>query len=153
MTKLDKIDRHILRVLQQQGRISNADLAERVSLSPTPCLRRVKRLEETGVIARYVAELDPKQLGLNVSAYVFVRLQRNSSVNAETFESKIGGLEQVEECSVLSGEYDYLVKVVAADLEQYEAFIKQRLAAIEQVDTINSTIVLKQVTSRHPLPV
>ncbi len=153
MTNLDKIDRHILRVLQQQGRISNADLAERVSLSPTPCLRRVKRLEETGVIARYVAELDPKQLGLNVSAYVFVRLQRNSSVNAETFESKIGELEQVEECSVLSGEYDYLVKVVAADLEQYEAFIKQRLAAIEQVDTINSTIVLKQVTSRHPLPV
>ncbi len=153
MTNLDKIDRHILRVLQQQGRISNADLAERVSLSPTPCLRRVKRLEEAGVIARYVAELDPKQLGLNVSAYVFVRLQRNSSVNAEKFESKIGELEQVEECSVLSGEYDYLVKVVAADLEQYEAFIKQRLAAIEQVDTINSTIVLKQVTSRHPLPV
>tara|TARA_B100000446_G_scaffold46105_5_gene42279 strand:- start:17368 stop:17823 length:456 start_codon:yes stop_codon:yes gene_type:complete len=150
---LDKIDRHILRVLQQQGRISNADLAERVNLSPTPCLRRVRRLEETGVIARYVAELDRKQLGLNVSAYVFVRLQRNSSVNAEKFESMISELEQVEECSVLSGEYDYLVKVVATDLEHYEAFIKQRLAAIEQVDTINSTIVLKQVTSRHPLPV
>ncbi|MAZ89726.1 MAG: AsnC family transcriptional regulator [Cellvibrionaceae bacterium] len=150
---MDKIDRHILRVLQQQGRISNADLAERVNLSPTPCLRRVRRLEETGVIARYVAELDRKQLGLNVSAYVFVRLQRNSSVNAEKFESMISELEQVEECSVLSGEYDYLVKVVATDLEHYEAFIKQRLAAIEQVDTINSTIVLKQVTSRHPLPV
>ncbi len=150
---LDKIDRHILRVLQQQGRISNADLAERVNLSPTPCLRRVKRLEDAGIITGYVAQLDRKQLGLNVSAYVFVRLQRNSSTHAEKFESLISELEQVEECSVLSGEYDYLVKVVATDLEHYEAFIKQRLAAIEQVDTINSTIVLKQVTSRHPLPV
>lgn len=150
---LDKIDRQILRVLQLEGRISNAELSERVNLSPTPCLRRVKRLEDTGVIHRYVAELDRSQLGLKVSAYVFVRLQRNSTVNAERFEHAIGGLSQVEECSVLSGEYDYLVKVVAQDLEDYERFIKQQLAAIEEVDTINTTIILKQVMSRQPLPV
>lgn len=151
--QLDKVDRQILRVLQQQGRISNADLAEKVNLSPTPCLRRVKRLEASGVINRYVAELDPSQLGLKVSAYVFIRLQRNSSANAERFEQAVKELEQVEECSVLSGEYDYLLKVVAEDLERYEGFIKQRLAAIEEVDTINTTIILKQVMSRQPLPV
>ena len=151
--QLDKIDRQILRVLQQQGRISNADLAERVNLSPTPCLRRVKRLEASGVINRYVAELDPSQLGLKVSAYVFIRLQRNSSANAERFEQAVKQLEQVEECSVLSGEYDYLLKVVAEDLERYEGFIKQQMAAIEEVDTINTTIILKQVMSRQPLPV
>ncbi len=150
---LDKIDRQILRVLQQEGRISNAELSERVNLSPTPCLRRVKRLEDSGVIHRYVAELDRSKLGLKVSAYVFVRLQRNSTVNAERFERAIGSLIQVEECSVLSGEYDYLVKVVAEDLEDYERFIKQQLAAIEEVDTINTTIILKQVMSRQPLPV
>ncbi len=150
---LDKIDRQILRVLQREGRISNSELSERVNLSPTPCLRRVKRLEDAGVIHRYVAELDRRQLGLKVSAYVFVRLQRNSTVNAEQFERAIGSLIQVEECSVLSGEYDYLVKVVATDLEDYERFIKQQLAAIEEVDTINTTIILKQVMSRQPLPV
>jgi len=84
---------------------------------------------------------------------VFVRLDRNSTVNAERFEEAIRTLQQVEECSVLSGEYDYLVKVVAEDLEDYERFIKQRLAAIEEVDTINTTIILKQVMSRQPLPV
>jgi len=150
---LDGVDRKILRVLQREGRISNAELSERINLSPTPCLRRVKKLEDAGVIGRYVAELDPAQLGLKVSAYVFVRLERNSTVNAERFEEAIRTLQQVEECSVLSGEYDYLVKVVAEDLEDYERFIKQRLAAIEEVDTINTTIILKQVMSRQPLPV
>lgn len=150
---LDGVDRKILRVLQQEGRISNAELSERINLSPTPCLRRVKKLEDAGVISRYVAELDPASLGLKVSAYVFVRLARNSTVNAERFEGAIRTLQQVEECSVLSGEYDYLVKVVAKDLEDYERFIKQRLAAIEEVDTINTTIILKQVVSRQPLPV
>jgi len=150
---LDGVDRKILRVLQREGRISNAELSERINLSPTPCLRRVKKLEDAGVIGRYVAELDPALLGLKVSAYVFVRLDRNSTVNAERFEEAIRTLQQVEECSVLSGEYDYLVKVVAEDLEDYERFIKQRLAAIEEVDTINTTIILKQVMSRQPLPV
>jgi len=150
---LDGVDRKILRVLQREGRISNAELSERINLSPTPCLRRVKKLEDAGVIGRYVAELDPAKLGLKVSAYVFVRLERNSTVNAERFEEAIRTLQQVEECSVLSGEYDYLVKVVAEDLEDYERFIKQRLAAIEEVDTINTTIILKQVMSRQPLPV
>jgi Lrp/AsnC family transcriptional regulator, leucine-responsive regulatory protein len=150
---LDGVDRKILRVLQQEGRISNAELSERINLSPTPCLRRVKKLEDAGVISRYVAELDPASLGLKVSAYVFVRLARNSTVNAERFEGAIRTLQQVEECSVLSGEYDYLVKVVAKDLEDYERFIKQSLAAIEEVDTINTTIILKQVVSRQSLPV
>ncbi len=150
---LDGVDRKILRVLQREGRISNAELSEQINLSPTPCLRRVKKLEDAGVINRYVAELDPALLGLKVSAYVFVRLERNSTVNAERFEEAIRTLQQVEECSVLSGEYDYLVKVVAEDLEDYERFIKQRLAAIEEVDTINTTIILKQVMSRQPLPV
>lgn len=149
---LDRVDRQILRVLQSDGRMSNAELAETVNLTPTPCLRRVKRLEERGYIKRYVAELDRKRLGLAVSAYVFVRLQRNSTQNAQAFERAVHDLVHVEECSVLSGEYDYLLKVVAVDLEAYEGFIKNSLAAIEEVDTINTTIILKEVLSRQPLP-
>ncbi len=150
---LDRVDRQILNLLQQNARMSNAELAEKVNLTPTPCLRRVKRLEDMGVITKYVAELDSKQLGLNVSAYVFVRLQRNSTENAYAFEAAVRTLAHVEECSVLSGEYDYLLKVVATDLEAYEGFIKNNLAAIDEVDIINTTIILKPVMSRQPLPV
>ncbi len=149
---LDKTDRQILRLLQQDARITNAELADQVNLSPTPCLRRVKRLEESGVIRNYVTELDREKVGLHISAFVFIQLVRNSSDNARDFEEAIQGLEQVMECFVLTGEYDYLLRVVSEDLKTYEAFIKDGLAGIPQISRIDTTIILNQVMSRHTLP-
>jgi len=150
---MDRIDKEILRILQLEARISNADLAERVNLSPTPCLRRVKRLETDGVIRRYRAELDAQAIGLTISAVVFVQLELNSTKNAKEFEDSVQGLQNVQECLVLSGQHDYLIRVVAQDLRAYEKFIKGDLANIAHVKTIESTIVLNQVKLDVALPI
>jgi len=150
---MDRIDKEILRILQLEARISNADLAERVNLSPTPCLRRVKRLETDGVIRQYRAELDAQAIGLTISAVVFVQLELNSTKNAKEFEDSVQGLQNVQECLVLSGQHDYLIRVVAQDLRAYEKFIKGDLANIAHVKTIESTIVLNQVKLDVALPI
>ena len=150
---LDRTDLQILEMLQSDARISNAELAEHVNLSPTPCLRRVKRLEESGVIKNYVTELDRQKIGLHISAFVFVQLERNSSENATAFETAVKELPQVMECFVLTGQYDYLLRVVSEDLETYEKFIKTGLADIIQVARIDTTIILNQVMSRMSLPI
>ena len=150
---MDKIDKEILRILQLDARLSNSDLAEKVNLSPTPCLRRVKRLEKSGVIRRYRAELDAKSIGLDISAIVFVQLQLNSTKNAQVFEQAIQYLGNVQECLVLTGKHDYLIRVVARDLADYERFIKGELANIANIKTIDSTIVLNQVKLEVALPI
>jgi DNA-binding Lrp family transcriptional regulator len=150
---MDKIDKEILRILQLDARLSNSDLAEKVNLSPTPCLRRVKRLEKSGVIRRYRAELDAKSIGLDISAIVFVQLQLNSTKNAQVFEQAIQHLGNVQECLVLTGKHDYLIRVVARDLADYERFIKGELANIANIKTIDSTIVLNQVKLEVALPI
>lgn len=142
---LDKTDKKILQLLQQNARITNAELAERVNLSPTPCLRRVKRLEELNVIQGYSAIIDKAGLGLQISAFVSIQLDRNSLKNAKDFELAIRSLDQVLDCYVLAGGHDYLLHVVAADLSQYERFIKEKLAGIKQIAKIDTTIVLNQV--------
>ncbi len=151
--KFDKTDRLILSTLQDDARISNAELADRVNLSPTPCLRRVKRLEDQGVIEGYSARLNKEQLGLGISAFVFIQLERNSSQKASAFEEAIQSLEAVIDCFVLTGEYDYLLNVVTQDLKDYEDFIKKRLANIPQVAKIDTTIILNQVMSKRSLPI
>lgn len=150
---MDQIDRAILRHLQNDARLSNAELAERVNLSPTPCLRRVKRLEATGVIRRYVTEFDLKSLGLSIAALVFVELTINSTENAAKFEGAVKVIRRVQECSVLTGRYDYLLKVVAADLADYEKLIKGELANIPNIKNLESTIVLNQVDVNFSPPV
>ncbi len=142
---MDQIDRAILRQLQGNARISNADLAERVNLSPTPCLRRVKRLERDGLIRAYRTDLDLPKVGLTIAALVFVRLTINSTENAAQFEAAIRAIRRVQECSVLTGRYDYLLKVVAQDLQDYEKLIKGELANIPNIKTLESTIVLNQI--------
>jgi len=149
----DKTDRRILAMLQGDARISNAELAEQVNLSPTPCLRRVRRLEEQGVIKQYVTELDREKIGLHISAFVFIQLERNSLENADAFETAIGELEEVMDCFVLTGEHDYLLRVVSEDLGTYEKFVKEKLAGITQVAKIDTTIILNQVMSRKSLPI
>ena len=142
---MDQIDRKILRHLQADARISNAELAERVNLSPTPCLRRVKRLEKSGVIKGYATQLDLKKIGLSISALVFVQLTINSTENAAKFEQAVKSIRRVQECSVLTGTYDYLLQVVALDLADYEKLIKGELANIPNIKNLESTIVLNQL--------
>ena len=153
MAVLDKKDKSILNRLQQNGRISMAELAESVSLSDTPCVRRVKKLEQQNVITGYQATLNSQELGWSVLVYAFVRLSANSQNFAEKFEQTTELLPQVMECSVVTGAYDYLLKIVAADLEDYESFVKKSLGSLDFIATIESTVVLKQTFSRTQLPI
>lgn len=149
----DKKDRQILRLLEQDARISNAELAQKVNLSPTPCLRRLRKLESSGLIRDYRAVLDEKALGLSTSALVFVNLEKNTKANAEWFESELRLLPEVLECFVVAGSHDYVLRVVTRDLESYERFIKEQLAVIDKVDKLESVIILKQSEFRGSLPI
>ena len=142
---MDDIDWRLLAELKRDARISNVELAERVNLSPTPCLRRVKKLEQKGIIKRYEAVLDMEALGYEVSAYAFVKLTRKSLDITERFERDIRRLDTVTECSVIAGSYDYLLRIVARSLHDYEMFLKKGLARIESIADIESIIELNQV--------
>ena len=150
---LDKKDKFIVKRLQQDGRISMSNLAQEANLSNTPCLRRVKKLEQSGVIEGYQATLNRQAFNLNVLVYAFVRLSANSDKLATQFEHTVARLEQVLECSVVTGAYDYLLKIIAEDLEDYESFVKKSLGTIDYIATIESTVVLKQTFSRNVLPI
>ena len=149
---LDKKDQELLAHLQTNARSSIAQLATTVNLSDTPCLRRIKKLESTGVISGYHAAIDPKRIGLNVLVYAFVRLNQNSVAAANAFEEQVEKLQHVQECAVVSGSYDYLLKVVATDLEAYEHFVKYKLGSIDYIANIESTVVLKQTFNKKQLP-
>ena len=150
---LDKKDKVIVEKLQQNGRIPMSELAQEVSLSDTPCLRRVKKLEQAGVIEGYQARLNRQAFNLNVLVYAFVRLSANSDKLANQFEQTVEQLEQVLECSVVTGAYDYLLTIIAEDLEDYESFVKKSLGRLDFISTIESTVVLKQTFSRNTLPI
>lgn len=149
----DAIDKKILSLLEQNARISNAELAERVNLSPTPCLRRLRRLEKSGLIRGYGAILDAKALGLQVSALLFVNLDKNTKENAELFEAALKSLPEVMECFVVAGRHDYVLRIVTRDLDDYERFIKEQLAVLEKVVDLESIIILKQNLFRRHLPI
>ncbi len=149
---LDLADRKILRELCHDARVSNAQLADRVHLTPTPCLRRVRKLEASGVVRGYRADLDHVALGYRVKALVFVKLARYSESNARLFEQAVKALPSVLECSVVAGQYDYVLKVVARDLPDYERILKDALSAIEVIEDLESTIILKQIECSDTLP-
>lgn len=149
---LDRIDRQILQELQQNCRVSNVELAEQVNLSPTPCSRRWRRLEQEGYIRGYTAIIDPRLTGYTVTAYAFIRLSSNGWQAAEAFEKAVRNLPAVMECSVVSGSSDYVLRIVARDLQDYERFLKRELAVIDAIGTIDSTIVLNRVLDRTVLP-
>ena len=150
--QIDAIDRKILDALQRDASLTNAQLAERINLSPTPCLRRVRRLEKEGIIQGYTARLDGKALGIGIAAFVFVKLDRHSVQNAKQFENKVQKLPQITECCVISGDYDYVLRIVARDLESYEHFMKEKLAQIEGIRDASSTIILSQQISPSKIP-
>ena len=148
----DSVDRKILSILEKNARISNAELAEKVNLSPTPCLRRLRKLESTGLIRGYAALLDEKALGLQASALLFVNLEKNTKENAEQFEAAVKLLPEVLECFVVAGRHDYVLRIVTRDLDDYARFIKERLAVLEKIADLESIIILKQILLQKNLP-
>ncbi|NNC99182.1 MAG: Lrp/AsnC family transcriptional regulator [Gammaproteobacteria bacterium] len=150
---LDKIDKQILLELQHNARISNLDLAERVNLSPTPCARRVKHLEEAGIIIAHRTILDPETLGLSLMAMVSVTMDRHTADRFEKFEQAAAELPEVMECYVVTGqESDFLIKVLVRDMRHYEEFLLQRLTKIEGVRGVHSSFVLRHPINNNQLP-
>ncbi|QIR13281.1 Lrp/AsnC family transcriptional regulator [Shewanella aestuarii] len=149
---MDKKDLKLLDILQSQGRIPISDLADKLNMSDTPCLRRVKKLEQDKVIKGYCAQLDSQKLGWNVTVYAFIRLTNPTEAASEEFELAIAKFAQVMECSAVTGADDYLLKIVAKDLASYQRFEKSVLGSLPCVANINSTLVLKQHLSRTGLP-
>ncbi len=150
---MDAIDRAILRELQANGRISNAELAERVRLSPSPCLRRVRALERAGAIRGYHADVDPATLGRGFEVTVHVELTLKDRATVEAFEAGIAGFDEVLECRRMFGLPDYVVRVAVADQEAYEAFYMNRLAELPGLARVNSQFTMKTVKAAGALPV
>lgn len=149
---LDKIDIKILSVLQEDGRISNVELAERVALSPTPCLRRVKRLEDEGVIALYRAELDKRQLGLGVTAFVCINISDHGPKATEAFLSSVELIDEIVACHVLSGQFDFLLEVVTQNLDHYASVMLDRLGGLPGVSALQTSFALRSSKPYRRLP-
>lgn len=149
---LDGIDIRILTQLQRNGRISNVELARAVGLSPSPCLRRVRDLEQSGVIDRYAAVLDQRKAGLDLSVFVQVTLERQIERALETFERAVADRPEVMECYLMTGDSDYLLRVVVADVTAYEQFLKNHLTRIPGVASIKSSFALNRVKYETALP-
>ena len=149
---LDAIDRKILTALQENARLANVELARAVGLSPSPCLRRVKALESAGVIRRFATLVDQAAVGLPVSVFVSVSLERQVESALEVFEDAIQRRPEVMECYLMTGTADYLLRIVLSDLAAYERFLKDHLTRIPGVRSIQSSFALKQVAYRTALP-
>jgi Lrp/AsnC family leucine-responsive transcriptional regulator len=149
---LDRIDLLLLAELQRAGRQTNAELAERVKLSPSACLRRVQRLERDGVIAGYRAQVDPDRLGLGLQAFVRVQLGRHDSTAVEAFSGFVNQWDEVVACHALTGDMDYLLHVVVRDLEHFSHFLLDRLLNQAGVDDVNSSFVLRTVKAFRGMP-
>ena len=149
---IDKIDRQILAELQLDARIANVALAERVGLSPSPCLRRVKRLEATGIIRRYSAVVDPARVGLGLSCFISVILERTVEQALEVFEAAIVERPEILECWPITGEADFLLKIVTADLGAYERLMRDHLLRIPGISSTKTSFLLTPVKNETALP-
>ena len=150
---LDAIDRKILQALQEDGRISLAALADKVGLSASPCLRRVRLLEKAGVISRYVAVLNQQNVGLPVSVFISIKLESQREEALTKFSRAIARWPEVLECYLMTGPRDYLLRVVVADLAAYEQFLKAKLTRLDGIASIESSFALEQVKYTNVLPI
>ena len=151
--KLDKVDRRILRDLQDDGRMTNVDLARRAGISAPPCLRRVRALEEAGVVKGYHAELAAPSLGFNVTVFAQVGLSSQAETDLKAFEALVGSWPQVRECHMLAGETDFLLKVVAADWDAYQTFLTTRLTTAPNVTHVKSALAIRTAKYLPGVPV
>ena len=149
---LSTIDRKILRALQEDGRMTIQALADRVGLSASPCLRRIRQMEKAGIIAGYSATVNQKAVGLPVSVFISIKLERQRARELDAFVAAIGGWPEVMECYLMTGQFDFLLRVVCADLEAYEHFLREKLTQVEGVASIESSFSLGQVKASRVLP-
>lgn len=150
--ELDVIDLNILAALQRDSSLTNVELARRVHLSPSPCLARVKALRKAGVIRRYVALVDPEAVGLGVSVFISISLREQNTAALAEFERRIEACDEVMECYLMTGDADYLLRVVVPDIRALERFVLDRLSPIPGVEKIRSSFTLKQVRYKTELP-
>jgi len=148
MVDVDEIDRKILAVLSKDARISNLDLAAKIGLSPTPCSRRVKRLEEKGVIRGYAAQIDASKLGTGISVLVNVRLSKQAPPDIDAFMSAVNRLPEIKECLLVTGNLDYVLKVETKDVEALKSFVLDELKAIQCVSETTTMLILEQAKGR-----
>jgi Lrp/AsnC family leucine-responsive transcriptional regulator len=152
--ELDRYDRQLLAVLQQEGRISNQELAERIGLSPSPCLRRVRALEEAGLITGYHAVLDARKLGLTLLALIHISMDRHTPERFANFEARVAALPEVLECLLITGqEADYQLKVIVRDMDAYQALLLEQITRIEGVSGVHSSFVMRRVVDKSALPI
>ena len=152
--ELDRYDRQILEVLQQDGRMTNQELADAIKLSPSPCLRRVRHLEDEGLIKGYVALVDAKKLGLTLMAFIGISMDKHTPERFDAFEKAMASFPEVLECHLIAGQSaDYLLKVIVKDMDAYQQFLLNRLTRIEGVSGVHSSFVLKTPLSARALPV
>lgn len=149
---MDSIDRRIVSELQRDGRIRITELAERVGLTPTPCARRVAALEKEGVITGYGARVDQARLGLPLTVFIFVELERQSADAVTAFERIVSGFEEVMECHLMTGSRDILMRVVAADLARFDHFLEHRLMRVPGIRSMRSSFTLRAMVQRNRLP-
>ncbi len=152
-TGLDPQDRRILRALQEDGRMTVQALADKVGLSPSPCLRRVRQLEKDGVISGYSANIEQKAVGLPVSVFISIKLERQRAGNLDAFGVAISRWPEVMECYLMTGKFDFMLRVVCSDLESYEHFLRDKLTQLDGVASIESSFSLGAVKFSRVLPI
>ena len=146
---MDEIDRNILRTLQSDARISHQDLADRVGLSPSPCARRIRRLEADGIIAGYSARIDETKMGFGFSVFVSVRLDQQMDSRLQEFERNIREMPEVVDCWLMTGSFDYLLRVAVTDLNEFKRFLTGRLTKVTGVASLESSIPIRRVKDAH----
>jgi Lrp/AsnC family leucine-responsive transcriptional regulator len=149
---LDRIDRRILDALQSDGRLTNVELADRVGLSPSPCLRRVKRLEDAGMIGGYRAVLNPKTIGLGLTVFVEIKASKHNRDNATRLAAAIAAIPEVVACHMVSGSSDFLAQVVVPDLDAYERLMIEKILTLPTIEDVRSNFAIRTVKSNAPLP-
>ena len=153
LVRIDKTDRKILEQLQKDGSLTNQQLAEKVGLSPSPCLRRVRALEDAGIIVRTVTILDHKKLGLSLTAIILIGMDRHTPERFAAFEEQVAVFPEVQECYLITGqEADYLLKVVVPDMDAYQQFLLNRVTRIEGVSGVHSSFVMRKVRDTTAVP-
>lgn len=150
---MDQKDRQIIRALQRNGRMTNQDLAEEVTLSPSPCLRRIRNLEQSGAIKGYGARVDARAYGLPVTVFARIKLERHDKEDVERFEARVRNTEEILECHVLTGAMDYQIRVLVPSLDAYEEFVRHRIHTIGGIASIDTTFAYGTVKQTEVFPV